>query len=86
VWEWVLDWEGPYPREHEEDPTGPARGLFHVLRGGSWAFGAKSCRASVRNWFEESRADAPTPSELRGDPAEPNDDIGFRPVLALRTD
>ena len=86
VWEWVLDWEGPYPREHAENPMGPARGFFRVLRGGSWAFGAKSCGASVRNWFEESHGGAPTPSELRGDPPEPNDDIGFRPVLTILTD
>jgi formylglycine-generating enzyme required for sulfatase activity len=38
VWEWVADW---YDRNYYEsapvrNPSGPARGLYRVLRGGSW--------------------------------------------------
>ncbi|NLW50798.1 MAG: formylglycine-generating enzyme family protein [Candidatus Brocadiaceae bacterium] len=39
VWEWCLDWydSGAYRSVvSAEDPTGPARGAYRVVRGGSW--------------------------------------------------
>jgi formylglycine-generating enzyme required for sulfatase activity len=38
VWEWVNDWYEPnyYPKSESQDPSGPARGQFCVVRGGSW--------------------------------------------------
>lgn len=65
VWEWCADVFAPYQvREHREDhknqtrvwhtndvtdPTGPAKGVSRVLRGGSWYDPPKFCRASKRH-------------------------------------
>jgi len=39
VWEWVADWYdlNYYSVSPTENPSGPARGLYKVLRGGGWA-------------------------------------------------
>jgi formylglycine-generating enzyme required for sulfatase activity len=55
VWEWCHDYFGEdyYKQSPEQDPTGPARGSFRVLRGGSWASvtrGTRSARRSRRNF------------------------------------
>ena len=34
VYEWCLDWYGPYPSGEVKDPTGPAEGEKRVARGG----------------------------------------------------
>jgi formylglycine-generating enzyme required for sulfatase activity len=36
--EWVRDWYegGYYKNSPSQDPSGPASGKYHVLRGGSW--------------------------------------------------
>ncbi len=36
VWEWCADWYGNYSPKSVTNPTGPAKGNIHVLRGGSW--------------------------------------------------
>jgi formylglycine-generating enzyme required for sulfatase activity len=36
VWEWCQDWFGNYPKGPVIDPTGPEKGDWRVLRGGSW--------------------------------------------------
>lgn len=50
VWDWVSDWYGNYSAASVTDPTGPATGTTHVLRGGSWNSSAATCRASSRNY------------------------------------
>jgi len=52
VWEWCADWfnENYYAQSPAKNPTGPANGLYRVLRGGGWNFVASSVRASSRNW------------------------------------
>jgi formylglycine-generating enzyme required for sulfatase activity len=71
VWEWCLDWYGPYPAEPVIDPKGSDRelpGSSRVIRGGSIFFGPEVCRSAYRDWLVFSA---------------PNDDVGFRPVLSL---
>ena len=49
VWEWCSDWYGGYSAGAQTNPQGPSTGSSRVLRGGSWDFGAGSCRVSFRN-------------------------------------
>lgn len=49
VWEWCSDRYGKYPKGAVRDPTGPKVGSIRVSRGGSWDFGAASCRSAFRN-------------------------------------
>jgi len=37
VYEWCLDWYGPYAKGQAVDPTGPAKGTEKVIRGGCFA-------------------------------------------------
>jgi formylglycine-generating enzyme required for sulfatase activity len=49
IGEWVQDWYAPYPAENQSDPTGPANGEKHILRGGNWfAHAAFMVRAASR--------------------------------------
>lgn len=36
VWEWCLDWKGPYTAEAKVDPRGPDSGELKCFRGSSW--------------------------------------------------
>ena len=67
VWEWCGDWYGPYTTATETDPTGPATGSFHVVRGGSWFHGDTFCRSANRSY---------------SGPDDRFSSIGFRVVLA----
>jgi formylglycine-generating enzyme required for sulfatase activity len=48
VWEWCADWYGAYPSTTQTNPTGPASGSFHVLRGGGFNYFAADCRSAAR--------------------------------------
>lgn len=68
VWEWCSDWyETKYGNvnasETTVNPTGPADGSERVLRGGSWYYYARCCRAAFR---------------LSTSPEIYSDQIGFR--------
>jgi len=52
VWEWCLDWYGPYPGGSITDPPGASSGTFRVNRGGSWDLPADYCRFDSRYWGE----------------------------------
>jgi formylglycine-generating enzyme required for sulfatase activity len=52
VSEWCQDRAGVYPTGHVTDPTGPASGEGHVLRGGSWEGGARRLRSADRDWCD----------------------------------
>jgi len=51
VYEWCNDYYAKdyYKQSPEKDPTGPARGLTRVLRGGSWDYLARGTRSAHRN-------------------------------------
>ncbi|MCB9305341.1 MAG: formylglycine-generating enzyme family protein [Lewinellaceae bacterium] len=48
VLEWCSDWYGTYSSGSYTNPTGPASGSLHVLRGGSWVNAARYARVAVR--------------------------------------
>jgi len=48
VWEWCYDWYSTYPATAQNNPTGPATGLYRVVRGGCWANAARYCRSASR--------------------------------------
>jgi hypothetical protein len=54
VWEWCSDWRGSYSSEPVTDPVGPTSGSNRVHRGGSWDYGAASCRSADRYGFGPS--------------------------------
>jgi formylglycine-generating enzyme len=67
VWEWCNDWSTAYTgNAAQTDPTGPARGRYRVLRGGSWESNAAEIRSAYRN---------------SGAPGSRNNSIGFRVAL-----
>ena len=51
VWEWVADWysQSYYQRSSFNDPKGPKKGRFRVIRGGSWHSGAYCTQVHYRN-------------------------------------
>ncbi|MBI4566602.1 MAG: SUMF1/EgtB/PvdO family nonheme iron enzyme [Planctomycetes bacterium] len=65
VWEWCLDWYGPY-QEDSVDPTGPEGGTFRCLRGGSYGSVPEVTRSGNRDW---------------GNPEDRDSTVGFRIVL-----
>jgi len=48
VWEWCSDWYGSYASYSQTNPSGPASGSTHVLRGGSWHDSGRFCRSATR--------------------------------------
>lgn len=47
VYEWCLDFPGPYPQS-AADPQGAESGSGRTIRGGSWGHGAGGCRSAFR--------------------------------------
>jgi formylglycine-generating enzyme required for sulfatase activity len=68
LWEWCLDWYGPYPDMEITDPQGPSSGKCRVLRGGSWRNHARFLRSAARNQLKPGGRDR---------------DAGFRVCLFL---
>jgi len=68
VYEWCQDWwSDSLPGGIAVDPQGPATGSERVFRGKDWESGAGGCRSAKRSSDNQ---------------AEPNNDTGFRVVLA----
>ena len=51
VWEWCLDWFGPYSRGLAVDPMGVSNGIHRVMRGGSWEGSADGLAPSFRGYY-----------------------------------
>jgi formylglycine-generating enzyme required for sulfatase activity len=53
VLEWCADWYGAdsYGKSPRKDPTGPAKGVVRVIRGGGWDNFGSSCRSAIRYLF-----------------------------------
>jgi formylglycine-generating enzyme required for sulfatase activity len=63
VWEWCSDWFGKYTQYTQSDPTGPTKGSYRVVRGGSWSVPARILRSACRS---------------RYDPGDRDYNVGFR--------
>lgn len=65
AWEWTADWyeQYYYQRAPGRNPAGPDKGMYRVLRGGSWADLPKYLTCAYRSWAR---------------PAERSPNIGFR--------
>ena len=52
VWEWTSDWYGReyYAEAPERNPQGPAKGIYRVLRGGSWFDKPDFLTCAHRSW------------------------------------
>jgi|GEM_PF-2637211 len=50
VWEWCGDWYGQYTKEAKTNPKGSDKGVYRVIRGGSWDDFAIHLRVSARYW------------------------------------
>ena len=59
VWEWTSDFysDDYYASSPYEDPKGPERGRFKVIRGGSWHSGAMCVQTFYRNGLSPSWVD-----------------------------
>ena len=60
VWEWVEDWEAPYPRGLVTDPRGPADGDRKIRQGGSYESARSNCRFSTRQGVKPDRKQSAT--------------------------
>jgi formylglycine-generating enzyme required for sulfatase activity len=49
VIEWCWDWHDQYPCIAQKNPTGPDKGPYPVLRGGSWNSSGERCRSTSRD-------------------------------------
>jgi formylglycine-generating enzyme required for sulfatase activity len=53
VWEIVADWYDAsyYSSSPGQNPTGPASGVTHVIRGGSWYFDTPKFNSNNRAYY-----------------------------------
>lgn len=74
VMEWCADWFAPYPADNDSllrNPQGAVQGVNRVVRGGCWAYEARSLRATER---------------LQQPPQQRLNLIGFRVVFDVSAD
>lgn len=49
AWEWCYDKYGTYPSSTQKDPKGPSKGMYRVIRGGSWYYVSDMARVTARD-------------------------------------
>ena len=49
VMEWCWDWLGDYSGDSQNNPTGPAKGMYRVIRGGAWSVAVHFARVAYRH-------------------------------------
>jgi formylglycine-generating enzyme required for sulfatase activity len=49
VMEWCWDWLDTYSEDHQNNPIGPSRGLYRVIRGGGWSIRDNYSRITYRH-------------------------------------
>jgi len=49
AFEWCSDYYGPYSSRSKTDPTGPRKGQYRVVRGGSWYYVEEFCKITQRD-------------------------------------
>ncbi len=54
AWEWCQDWYEKYDKNDSRDPKGPGAGASRVMRGGSFNFEPRYCRAAYRSGYAPS--------------------------------
>jgi len=74
VWEWCNDWfsEEYYAFSPQDDPHGPDKGKYRVLRGGSWNNAPEECTVYYRNWHQPDERKGTYGFRLAGDMLETN--------------
>ena len=57
VAEWCQDWfeRTYYSKSPEENPQGPAEGLYRIVRGGAWSDGPNRITVYFRNWVRPNQ-------------------------------
>ncbi len=75
VYEWCLDWYGPYPDDKATDPTGPPQGTEKVVRGGCFIHSDELDKTVHPFLRSASRYSIPPDAGYYGI-------VGFRVVLA----
>jgi len=58
IWEWCMDWKGPYGNRPRTDPKGPFQGEMRAIRGGSWSSDDRDCRSANRLFITECNRNA----------------------------
>jgi formylglycine-generating enzyme required for sulfatase activity len=49
--EWCNDWHESYSSRNSTNPTGPNKGSYRVIRGGSWYDNYQRCRSDYRYYY-----------------------------------
>lgn len=49
VYEWCWDYMGEYTRNKQTNPTGPEKGSYRIIRGGSWMYSTTECTVTHRS-------------------------------------
>ena len=60
VWEWISDWYSfdYYVESPKDNPQGPAKGEYRIVRGGAWNYEKMMVRSSHRNRLKPENTDS----------------------------